>query len=655
MSEQAPRRPAPFRRQPESRLLAIFIATLAGTALLLAFVLAEVYQQAGQRAETDAGNIVSVVEARLSTTLRRLQADLEHLAVTVPVEALAPDAGERYRDSLERQLSLYAARFPEIIGYRVIDAAGQLRYYSQTGRPPINASDRDYFVALRDDPSLPLVFSRVLTGRVNGRPMLIVAAPVRDPAGVFRGVVMAPLDLGYLQQMFDGVDLGPHGVVALRRSDNGRLVLRRPLLPQAVNQVLSDSPLHRSIEAGEEAGSLRFQTVLDGVERQYAFRRLGGHPFYVAVGIAADDYLAHWRTLAAVVGLAALGLILTLSLVLVRLLRAEREEAAISARLGESEARYRLLADSSHDVIWTLDIAARRLTYVSPSVAELCGHAPHELVGQPPEHWLTADSAARLAAEIALCLKRIAAGDRSAQVVTCELEQLCRDGGSVSTEVVCNCLFDAEGVPRMMLGITRNVSERKAAEQALRESNRQLQLQLDEIGRLQAALQEQAVRDGLTGLFNRRYLDEMLEREVSRARREGIPLALVMLDIDHFKQVNDTYGHQAGDEVLRTLAATLRADIRTEDMACRYGGEEFLIVLPGMPLAAAIERAEGWRQAVEARLVGEGGFSIGFTISLGVAAYPEHGKTPDDLTRCADQALYRAKAAGRNRVLAHAA
>jgi len=123
-----------------------------------------------------------------------------------------------------------------------------------------------------------------------------------------------------------------------------------------------------------------------------------------------------------------------------------------------------------------------------------------------------------------------------------------------------------------------------------------------------------------------------------------------MLDIDHFKQVNDTYGHQVGDEVLRILASILSADIRAEDVACRYGGEEFLILLPNMPLETTMLRAQGWRSAVEALSVKHGNFQITFTISLGVAAYPEHGKTPDDLTRCADQALYRAKNEGRNQV-----
>jgi diguanylate cyclase (GGDEF)-like protein/PAS domain S-box-containing protein len=200
-----------------------------------------------------------------------------------------------------------------------------------------------------------------------------------------------------------------------------------------------------------------------------------------------------------------------------------------------------------------------------------------------------------------------------------------------------------------------DITERRHAEQAMREAHGLLQTQLGEIRLLQAKLAEMAIRDGLTGLFNRRYLDETLEREIARARREGYPLSLVMIDVDRFKEINDTYGHQAGDEVLRALASQLHAQVRAEDVPCRYGGEEFLILLPGMPLAAATERAEAWRAEFSGHVVRFGNFELRNTASFGVASYPEHGKNPDELTRCADQALYRAKGEGRNRVVSYTA
>ena len=163
-------------------------------------------------------------------------------------------------------------------------------------------------------------------------------------------------------------------------------------------------------------------------------------------------------------------------------------------------------------------------------------------------------------------------------------------------------------------------------------------------------LQQQAIRDGLTGLFNRRYLDETLELEIAQARRQGHPLSVVMLDLDHFKQVNDTYGHPAGDEVLKSLGALLREDSREGDILCRYGGEEFCLVFPNMPLAAAMARVDLWRQKFSARVIRFGDFSMQVTFSAGVASYPEHGAHRDELIERADAALYRAKHLGRNRV-----
>lgn len=635
---------------PRIRLVLFFVSTWLGVALLLAVLLNEGRREAERKAVSEVLSVSALLEARLAATIRRVQGDLEHLAAALPREVFKPGQAWRYREAIIGELALYSGRFPEIAGFRIIDAAGNLLGASGASQQPVNFSDRSYFRALAAGSGQALYFSEVMTDKLSGQPLLVVALPVRDAFGGLLGVVLAPLDLGYLGQMFDAINVGAKGVVAVRRLDDGRLILRRPAIPDSVNRMVANNPLQMRVDAGEKQGTVRFRARLDDVERIYGFQRVGDYPLYVAAGLATADYLAEWRQTLVVAVMSGLLLFLSLSLVLIRLLRAENEEEATASKLMESEARYRMLAENSQDVIWTLDIPTRRYTYVSPSIADMCGYLAEELVGQPVDARLTPESAARVARDIDQRLRRIAAGDKTAGVVVNELEQICKDGNVISTEIVSSYLLDADGVAQTILGITRNVSERKAAEVALRETNRQLHARIEEIGRLQVALQELAVRDSLTGLYNRRYLDETLEREVSRARREGNPLSLVMLDIDHFKRVNDTYGHQVGDEALRMLATTLLADIRAEDVACRYGGEEFLILLPNMPLETATSRAEAWRKAVAELAVGLGNFNITFTVSLGVAAYPEHGKTPDDLTRCADQALYRAKNEGRNRI-----
>lgn len=210
--------------------------------------------------------------------------------------------------------------------------------------------------------------------------------------------------------------------------------------------------------------------------------------------------------------------------------------------------------------------------------------------------------------------------------------------------------LDEEGGRAGRVLVLHDVSERHRAEEELRRANRLLVDQLQEIGQLEASLREQAMRDALTGLFNRRYLDETLPREVARAERSGEPLSLVLLDLDRFKDLNDRHGHAAGDEVLRELGLLLRSRTRRADITCRYGGEEFLIAMPATDPSAAVERAEELRVAFERRTFGAAATGLSSTLSAGVAALPIHATTLDGLLASADLALYAAKAAGRNRV-----
>jgi diguanylate cyclase (GGDEF)-like protein len=170
--------------------------------------------------------------------------------------------------------------------------------------------------------------------------------------------------------------------------------------------------------------------------------------------------------------------------------------------------------------------------------------------------------------------------------------------------------------------------------------------------RLREALRSQSTKDPLTGLYNRRYLQEMLEREIRRAIRSEQALGALMLDLDHFKNFNDTYGHEAGDAVLRETAAFLVRSIRAEDFVCRYGGEEFVVILPTADIRAAAARAERIRSKLRDVVVMHDGRSLGLiTVSIGVAALPNHGTNEKDLLQAADAALYRAKRDGRDRVV----
>jgi diguanylate cyclase (GGDEF)-like protein/PAS domain S-box-containing protein len=170
--------------------------------------------------------------------------------------------------------------------------------------------------------------------------------------------------------------------------------------------------------------------------------------------------------------------------------------------------------------------------------------------------------------------------------------------------------------------------------------------------RLREALKAQSIRDPLTGLFNRRYMEESFERELGRADRDGSTIGVIMLDLDHFKQFNDTFGHDGGDAILKEFSQLLMTRTRKEDLVCRYGGEEFLIILPGASLEDALHRAESLLAAIRDIAVIVGGRELGpASASMGVALFPYHGDTVRSLIRAADDALYKAKARGRDCVM----
>ncbi len=171
--------------------------------------------------------------------------------------------------------------------------------------------------------------------------------------------------------------------------------------------------------------------------------------------------------------------------------------------------------------------------------------------------------------------------------------------------------------------------------------------------RLQDALRVQSIRDPLTGLFNRRYLEASLERELIRAKRQQQSVAVVMIDVDHFKRFNDTHGHEGGDALLSQFGKLLNQTVRGEDIPCRYGGEEFCLILPGATLEAAVQKAETLREAVKKMVIRYRQQPLSaVTISMGVAVYPEHNEAGDAILQTADVALYRAKKSGRDRVIA---
>jgi diguanylate cyclase (GGDEF)-like protein len=232
------------------------------------------------------------------------------------------------------------------------------------------------------------------------------------------------------------------------------------------------------------------------------------------------------------------------------------------------------------------------------------------------------------------------------------------DGSTIWLHWTATAVDKPTGELDYFLVMFEDVSERRSTEDSLKSAYAELEgLVAERTAELRSAnerLSTEAISDPLTGLYNRRYLADFIDRELSRTRRAGNKIVFAMIDIDHFKQVNDTFGHAAGDEVLRALSAFLRGQIRHEDLAFRYGGEEFLLVLPCAALEGVAARIEQIHELIKQVTIEHADHRLApITLSIGVAIFPEHGDSAEAVIRCADAALYLAKAGGRDRVVYH--
>jgi diguanylate cyclase (GGDEF)-like protein/PAS domain S-box-containing protein len=324
----------------------------------------------------------------------------------------------------------------------------------------------------------------------------------------------------------------------------------------------------------------------------------------------------------------------------------ERHQAEMQLR--DNERYYRMLAENMVDIVWQAD-KEMRFTYINYADRRLRGFDREEVIGHSFLDTLTPDGQA-IMADVLARRRQLEASGQKGEALRFEVPQRCKDGGMVWVEIMSLPTYDANGRISGFQGIGRDVSARKRDETERIQAQRQLEIRLDTVAAEQVLLQEQANRDPLTGLHNRRYLNETLPRELSRAMRDGDPVAVIMIDLDHFKQINDTCGHAAGDEVLKALADLLKLESRGSDLISRFGGEEFLVAMPGMIAEQAGQRVESWRIKLADTTIKVGAVDIRVTLSAGLAAFPVDGDTMEVLLARADEMLYRSKSEGRNRV-----
>jgi len=306
-----------------------------------------------------------------------------------------------------------------------------------------------------------------------------------------------------------------------------------------------------------------------------------------------------------------------------------KEETPNEFSLKVSELRYRRLFETAQDGILILDAETGMITDVNPFLINMLGYSRDEFVKK--KLWEVGAFK-----DIEASQNAFEALQKNEYIRYEDLPLKTKDGRLVEVEFVSNVYL--VGSEKVIQCNIRDITERKLVQDALLKS--------------EAFLRELSTRDHLTGLYNRRYLEETLERELLRASREHLSLGIIMLDVDDFKQINDTYGHAAGDAILRELGSLLREHVRGEDIPSRYGGDEFILALPGASREVTRKRAELIRDAAHHFSTQFKGQTLELvTLSLGVAVFPDDGATSAAILKAADSALYRAKREGRGRVM----
>ncbi len=521
----------------------------------------------------------------------------------------------------------------------VIDAKGYVVYASREGgNSATYVGDREYFQIQSQSHEDRLHVSRPMKSRLIGKWTILLTRPILEQ-GKFAGLAVISVDPNYFVNFYQKAGLGSGGSARMVR-DTGEIMARSSEQDKYVGMVIKPSPY--ADPGAPLQGSFRRRAQADGVDRLSSYFRLPQYGLTVVIGPSVQERLAGVRNhQQQIVWAATLVTILSLG-VTGFAIRGLRRSARTQRALKASEKKFHSLFSSMSGGValhrLVCDAQGLALNYeileVNPSFEQHTGLQAKDVVGKLATEAYGASEAPFLAEYAAV-----------AQTGTpAQFEHYFQPLGK---HFLIRVFSPQAG---QFATVFEDITKTKIAQSMREADHRQLTLQYQEIVKLQEQLQLQVLRDPLTGLNNRRFMDEDLPREVARAKRENYALSFIMIDLDHFKRVNDSYGHALGDVVLSTVAALLRSNAREGDVVCRYGGEEFLVVMPYMSQEQAYSRIDAWRQEIQETVITHGGTEIRVTISAGIACFPDHGVEFHALVAKADTALYQSKRDGRNRV-----
>lgn len=573
-------------------------------------------------AETEMANVARSLTQHAEDSLDLLDTGVVGVVSRLEMDGTDPATIAKLRNLME----VRKKAMERVHSFAIIDDQGN--WLTGPGTTSSTLSDDAFFRHHQLSPKREPFVGHPLKSQLDGEWVVTLSRRFNRPDGSFGGVVLATISSRYLSHFYEQFEIGRNSSVALMHGE-GTIIARNPHNEKFAGRSVGDAPLFRDASLQRPAGAYHFKSQLDGAERVSFFKRSGRYPLVLLATVDKDELLAPWRAAAISRMLYVLALVMLIAIIGAVLVRQLQRGQSMAAALVEKEAHFRLLAEGSSDMVTSIGLD-ERLRYVSPSSARVVGWRPGQLIGTPALAGIHADDLSQVQALVE-AMKR---GEKEEARVTYRNSH--RQNGEVWLESTMRVTRKDNGRVNGVVAISRDITEQK---------------------KLETRLETLAIEDSLTGLANRRRFDERLREEWARAYRDRSTLALLMIDVDHFKAYNDEYGHPAGDACLRVVAQVIAAEMkRPGDLAARYGGEEFAMLLPNTDAAGCARIGERIRKAIrEAGLVhGSNDTSGCVTASLGGAACrPSLERTAGvaTLIEAADQALYAAKEAGRDRLM----